>query len=254
MCTVAIALRCIPGLDLLVVANRDEQLDRPGTPPQRVRLGDRTALSPRDLRAGGTWIGVNDRDVVAAVTNRWLPPSGPGGGPSPGSRNGEPLPDPARRSRGTLVDTALSSASAREAAARLADADPTGWNPFHLVVADRRFAAVFVSDGWSFRVESMDAGVLAVTERSYGATDAKREALVHDAVSGWLTEPNDDAITALLGHHGEPPFDGACVHAPAYRYGTRSAIHIAVGRRRRYRHAEGPPCTTAFSDFSEDWP
>ncbi|MDP6943716.1 MAG: NRDE family protein, partial [Myxococcota bacterium] len=114
MCTVIIATRVWSELPLLVASNRDEALARPSLPPSRWRDG---MVAPRDERAGGTWIGVSDVEVVAAVTNRFGPTA-----------------DPARRSRGELVPMALEAPSAEEAARRIARISPATYNPFHLLV------------------------------------------------------------------------------------------------------------------------
>ena len=72
MCLLAIFFRAVPDAALVVGANREEFYDRPGEPPQ-ILDGPMRAVGGRDPRAGGTWLGVNARGVVAAVTNRPLP-------------------------------------------------------------------------------------------------------------------------------------------------------------------------------------
>lgn len=61
MCTLVIAARVVPGSPLVVVANRDELLDRASSPPrlweERTRF-----VAPRDDVAGGTletYLGAN---------------------------------------------------------------------------------------------------------------------------------------------------------------------------------------------------
>ena len=56
--------------DLVLAANRDEYLDRAAEKPTLRRSGNRTVLAPRDLQAGGTWLGLNDAKLFAALTNR----------------------------------------------------------------------------------------------------------------------------------------------------------------------------------------
>ena len=92
MCTLIVLHRCFADAELLVAANRDEYLDRPAEPPALRRWNGRTVLAPRDVRAGGTWLGLNDAGVFAALTNR------------PNA-----TPDPTRRSRGLLVVDALAA-------------------------------------------------------------------------------------------------------------------------------------------------
>ena len=69
--------------------------------------------------------------------------------------------------------------------------------------------------------------------------------------------PTVKDFAELLSFHADDPFDGTCVHAPAFDYGTRSSTIIlmgavptgtANGAELRYLHAEGPPCRTEFEE------
>ena len=68
MCLIIVAWKARDDLPLIVAANRDEWRDRPAEPahwwPDHPEL-----LAGRDLRAGGTWMGVTRGGRFAAVTN-----------------------------------------------------------------------------------------------------------------------------------------------------------------------------------------
>ena len=69
MCTLIVLHRCVPGRPLVVAANRDEFLDRPAEGPALRSSRTGPIVAPRDLKAGGTWVGVSARGVFAGLTN-----------------------------------------------------------------------------------------------------------------------------------------------------------------------------------------
>ena len=124
MCTVVLLRRPGSPWPLLLAANRDELRSRPWRPPGRHWPDRPEVVAGLDEEAGGSWLGINDHGVVAAVLNR-VGTLGPAAG---------------KRSRGELVLEALDHADAAAAAAALADLDPAAYRPFNLIVADNRDA------------------------------------------------------------------------------------------------------------------
>ncbi len=68
MCLIVIGWRSRADLPLVVAANRDEWRDRPAA-PARWWEDHPQILAGRDLKAGGTWLGVTREGRFAAVTN-----------------------------------------------------------------------------------------------------------------------------------------------------------------------------------------
>src|SRR5258708_10497987 len=58
-------------LPLIVAANRDEHYDRPTTAPSLIETTPKI-IAGRDLRAGGTWWGVNSAGLMVGILNRHL--------------------------------------------------------------------------------------------------------------------------------------------------------------------------------------
>lgn len=71
MCLIAFALGMNPSRPLMIAGNRDEFFDRPTDPLRRwtVPEGQQAVWSGRDLRDGGTWLGVTASGRVAMLTN-----------------------------------------------------------------------------------------------------------------------------------------------------------------------------------------
>ena len=104
MCTVIILRRPDHEWPVIIGANRDEMNNRPWKPPARHWEDRPDVIAGLDETAGGTWLGVNEDGVVAAVLNRF----------------GTLGPAEGKRSRGELPLEALDHADAVDAAQALA--------------------------------------------------------------------------------------------------------------------------------------
>src|SRR5215472_4625768 len=126
MCTLAIYFKAVTDYPVIVAANRDEYLARPALPPTTLAETPHI-VGGKDLRASGTWLGINEHGLVAGLLNR---------------RNGELQNDPDLRSRGLLCLDALQAATAAEAAQFVANQNGRDYNPFNLLIASREKAFV----------------------------------------------------------------------------------------------------------------
>ncbi|MBV9824349.1 MAG: NRDE family protein [Alphaproteobacteria bacterium] len=124
MCTLVMLRRPEHDWPVLIGANRDEMIARPAKPPGRHWPDRPEIVAGLDVLAGGSWLGLNDWGVAAAVLNR----------------HGSLGPAPGQRSRGELVLEALDHADAVAAVAALSDLDPAAYRTFNLIVADNRDA------------------------------------------------------------------------------------------------------------------
>ena len=239
MCTLILLHRCVDGAPLVVAANRDEYLDRPAAPPALLETDGPSVVAPLDLRAGGTWLGVNAAGLFAALTNR------------PVRR-----PDPSRRSRGLLVLDALAERGAAAAAAQMRRLAPGLYNPFNLVVADRdeAFAIVYGDD---VRIEPLRPGAHVVGNADPLASDVpEKVARLRRRAQAAAGAPPAAVLGALAeicrGHDGgHAPLESTCIHTPSY--GTRSSTLLRLGddpETDTLRFADGPPCAAAYEDFS----
>ena len=83
MCLILLAFKTDPAYKLIIAANRDEYYDRP-TAPAGFWKESPHLLAGRDLRAGGTWIGITREGRIGAVTNYRDPASVKENAPSRG--------------------------------------------------------------------------------------------------------------------------------------------------------------------------
>ena len=119
MCLITFAYNHHPGYRLVLAANRDEFLDRP-TAPLGYHYPGETILAGRDLRSGGTWLGMDGGGRLAAITNYRDP-----------SRVVNPAP-----SRGEIILDYLRSGLMAEAFLEKFSARASRYSGFNLLLAD----------------------------------------------------------------------------------------------------------------------
>lgn len=84
MCLILFAYRLHPGYKLILAANRDEYYNRPAE-PAHWWTDTPFLLAGKDLKAGGTWMGITKSGRIAALTNYRGPGSQRIDAPSRGS-------------------------------------------------------------------------------------------------------------------------------------------------------------------------
>jgi uncharacterized protein with NRDE domain len=273
MCTLIVLHRSIPGSPLVVAANRDEFLGRPaeGFSLRSSRTGP--IVAPRDLEAGGTWVGLSGRGVFAGLTN--LRPSEASGDLASGVRAG-------LISRGQVVMTALESESAKHAVDALSNLEEGAYNPFQLLVADGHDAWLMVYRDrpkltrlepglhvvGNVEEERFAEGAEGVGARGGAGEEEPRYrklTRIREHVEKLMTEPGRDHFDGLAricrehveepresGREGPSPFESTCVHV-ADRYGTRSSLLLELSLdpdASRLWTTDGPPCEWSFENRS----
>jgi uncharacterized protein with NRDE domain len=251
MCTIAMLLEVVVGAPLVVAANRDEMYARPTRPPES--LGDGIAGGVDEL-SGGTWLAIHRSGRFAAVTNqRALTP------PAPGAR-----------SRGLAVRELIAADDPDRYVAAL---DPMQYASMNLVWGDARGASIAylrrdVRREDALDIERLSPGIHVLCNDRLGAEGFPRGVRLHEAIARAAASDGWPAIVpalqaALADHTREAPtlptrlppeiareLTATCIHAPGY--GTRSSTIFAAapGAVLAYLHADGPPCTTPFTDRS----
>lgn len=255
MCTVVVLRRPGHAWPLVFAANRDERLDRPWQLPGRHWPERRQIVAGLDVLAGGTWLGVNDYGVVAAILNR---PSSLG-------------PSPHHRSRGELPLEALEHAEAAVAAEALAGLETRSYRTFNMVIADAGRAFWLRSaggeagrpEGAPVDVTELPVGVSMVTAHDLNDLDSPRIRFhLPRFAAAPPPEPDSDDWEAwrdlLASQEGDPEHrdsspSGAINVAPRNGFGTVCSSLIALpkpqlpNRRPVWLFAAGRPDRTPFA-------
>jgi hypothetical protein len=254
MCTIVLLLRPGHAWPVLFAANRDEMATRPWRPPGRHWPDRAHVIAGRDELGQGSWLGLNEAGVVAAVLNRINTL-----GPAPGLR-----------SRGELPLEALDHASAADAAQALADLEPAAYRPFNLVVADASAAfcvRATAADGAAARggadaivVDALPPGLSMITayDRNDRTSPRIRRFLPRFAAAAVPDPQQDDwrdwmaLLADRTSEDGAGP-GGAMTVAMPSGFGTSSSSLIALpaagDRHRRpvWLFAAGAPDRAPFA-------
>jgi uncharacterized protein with NRDE domain len=228
MCLILLALDTHPDYALVLAANRDEFYDRP-TAPAAFWKDAPEVLAGRDLRAGGTWLGIDRRGRLAAVTNY---------------RQGR-RETVAPRSRGHLVGDYLTSRiDARAHLARVERDDAQLYNGFNLICGDPRELHYFSNRRG--RARALEPGVYGLSNHLLDSPWPKVTA-GKTGLGALLSTRGDELVSSLfallsdrrqaaderLPHTGVSPewerlLSAAFIASP--EYGTRSSTVVLVGR------------------------
>lgn len=242
MCTTILLHRYLDDWPVVAVALRDEFLDRPAKPPAW-QLPHIHGFCGVDLRAGGTWFGVNPSGLLVALTNR-------SGG----------VPDPTKRSRGELCTRLLVEKGAPEARRALERVDVEAYNPFHMLVSDGKDAWVATHSGTrDLALVSLNPGIHVITNWPDGVSNkahAVQQRLREVLLPTFGLDVAIGALETIARTHvqGGSPYASPCCHAPGY--GTRSCSIVALDAHLaqcRWQHTEGAPCSTRFVDLSVEF-
>jgi len=246
MCTLVILRRPDHLWPVVIGANRDEMIERPWRPPGRHWPDRPEVVAGLDLLGGGSWLGVNDWGVAAAVLNR----------------HGSLGPMPGMRSRGELVLEAVDHADAVAAAEALSHLDPAAYRTFNLIVADNR-------DGFWLRhagdariaVQPLKEGLSLIASGELDDPAHRRLELARPgfAAAGNVELDDWSRWERLLSNAEAPP--GEPDNAPmrfltASGYGTVSSALIALpavgdpARKPVFRFAGWVPQATPWCDLA----
>ena len=244
MCLIAFAIGASPRCPLVIASNRDEFLDRPTLPLDRWQTAcGQKIISGRDLRAGGTWLGITPAGRVSFLTNVR-----------------EAGPKVAALSRGELVTRWLESRSDAAAFAALLEKNSQRYGGFNLVVGDmQRNAWTWmtnrpVASFSGLHSETLAPGIYGLSNAALDTPWPKTTALKNALIASLEQEANADAqddswqglLWTGLGNRAQAPFhslpttgvseameaslSSAFVDFPEHGYGTRSSTVLVASR------------------------
>jgi uncharacterized protein with NRDE domain len=247
MCTLVILRRPDHLWPVVIGANRDEMIGRPAAAPGRHWPDRPEIVAGLDRLAGGSWLGVNDWGVAAAILNR----------------HGSLGPAPGQRSRGELVLEALDHPDAVAAAEALSHLDPAAYRTFNLIIADNRDAFwLRHAEGERVELQPIPDGLSLIDSGELNRPNNRRVVLAAPQFRA-AAPPDPDRddwadwqrlLSTAESAKGEPP-ESALRFLMPHGYGTVSSALIALPlpnageRKPRFRYAQWQPAATPWSDM-----
>jgi uncharacterized protein with NRDE domain len=248
VCTLALYFRVFDDYPLVVAANRDEHYDRPSASPALLPSTPKV-FAGKDLRAGGTWLGVNEYGLLAGILNR--------------RSNGDQSPPSTSRSRGLLCLDLLKLGSAAEACSSLNGQERDFYQPFTLAFADQSEAWVAFNTGSKIETMRLEEGLHVFSSTAtHNERSEKKErayalfsALVPDLtaksedISSWIYILAKVLSDHTAGSNAGDRREAICVHSDVS--GTVSSSILIYSRsERRFQtfFCAGPPCRNSFGE------
>ena len=246
MCTLALFFKVFPDYPLAVAANRDEHYDRPSAPPS-ILARSPTIIAGRDLRAGGTWLGINEYGLIVGILNRRQQPG------LSASR--------AYRSRGLLCLELLRLRQVAEIEQVFLNLAPHDYQPFTLVCADPDRACVAYNAEQTIQRIGLSDGLHVFSNSfEFGAPSKKVDRVYQRFLN--LSRAGNRPLTVgdylegaakALGEHAPgdqsiDPLDAVCVHGDISGTVSSSIILFSDAEREfQMHHCAGAPCQNPFN-------
>jgi uncharacterized protein with NRDE domain len=241
MCTLHLFFQVFETTPVLFAATRDENLDRAWRGPELLAPLPKI-YGPRDLSAGGTWLGVNEAGLLVGLANH----------------HGTLTTVPSLCSRGLIVLEALRHANAEEARHFAEWVSPT-CKSYTLLVADAHRAFVVDHNPEGTLTYRLMPGCHVITNARFRDPDdpkARRSLRRMEELAAKRALPSAEQLFAFLGDHETDSAEASplCIHCePSLRFGTSSASVVRIGASGRvegFLFSPGAPCQTPFQDVT----
>ncbi len=222
MCVLAMAWRAHPDWQFILAGNRDELHARPAQPLARWQTPGHL-LAGRDIRSGGTWLGVSEQGRFAVITNL----------------RGFGRPQAGPPSRGLLVRDFLAGDGRY---ADPSDSDPAAFNPFNLITVAAGAANFLTNRPTALRIP-LEPGVHGLSNGALNEAWPKTVRL-KNILQDWLAQGarrpeslldglREDVLPACGEHSAapsdvpqEPALSPIFIRNPVY--GTRCSTVVAL--------------------------
>jgi uncharacterized protein with NRDE domain len=244
MCLIVFAYNVHPSYRLILAANRDEFYERPSAPADFWE-GQPQVLAGRDIKEGGTWLGVTKKGKFAAITNYRDPASWKNDAPS----------------RGKLVSSYISGKQNADNYLKKIFRQTDKYNGFNMILGDGSDVFVFSNRGEKQKLKPGIYGLsnhllntpwpkVSRSKRLLKAALNKKGNKLEEALFDLLADrhiPPDKKLPATgIGLEWERVLSSIFITSPVY--GTRSSTILLIRKNNRVKFVE-----KVFDGNPEPW-
>ena len=244
MCFIVFAYQVHPSYRFIAAANRDEFYERPTSPADFWKEAPQV-LAGRDLKEGGTWMGVTRGGKFAAITNYRDPSAFKTGAPS----------------RGKLVSDFLTGPESAASYIEKISRQGQKYNGFNLICGDPKDLFVYSNRG---KIEKLEAGIYGLSnhlldspwpkvikgKKALTAAMNKKGADLERALFKILSDrqkaPDPKLPSTGIELEKERLLSPIFIESPGY--GTRSSSVLLMAKNKRVKFVE-----KVFDGKPEPW-
>ncbi|MGA3084656.1 MAG: NRDE family protein [Thermodesulfobacteriota bacterium] len=244
MCFIVFAYQVHPSYRFIAAANRDEYYERPSSPVAFWEDAPQV-LAGRDLKKGGTWLGITREGKFAAITNFRDPSALKTNAPS----------------RGQLVSHFLTGSESAASYVNKISRQAQKYNGFNLICGDYKDLFVYSNRG---EIKKLKAGIYGLSnhlldspwskvikgKRALSAAMNKKgsdlEAALFKVLSDHKKAPDHKLPSTGVDLEWERLLSSIFIKSPTY--GTRSSSVLLIGKNQRVKLVE-----KVFDGKPEPW-
>jgi uncharacterized protein with NRDE domain len=227
MCLIAFAINEHPDFPFILIANRDEFYDRPSLPahfwPEHPHM-----LAGKDLKAGGTWLGITLSGRFAAITNY---------------RDIKNI-NPAAKSRGEIIKEYLTSEATPAFYMQSLQESTRRYNGYNLLIYDNMHISYYSNN--QNVVHKIDSGVHGLSNAFLNTSWHKVQKIKKEFNTILKNELNENRLFEILADESTAekdlprtglPYDlekaVSAIHIRTDNYGTVSTTIVMIAKNKQ---------------------
>ena len=247
MCTLVISRNLNSPWPVMIASNRDENISRRFLPPGKHWVNNPNIFAGYDKKEGGSWLGINNKNLLIALLNR----------------PNQQLKKNFKTSRGQIVIEGLKQKNSIEAINRIKTIDINKWKPFNVIVADYKEAYWIKNDGLNpLEISTIPMGVSMIDSKDLNDLNSERFVKYYKKFCSSIPKGPDKAcwkdwieIMSKKSSFQEDPLLGITIDTNNKSFGTVCSSLISIPNpnliqeKLQWQYCDGAPQFEKFKNI-----